>query len=73
MNWGNGGGWADATFGPWPDWVEVDFSGAQTIGKIDVFTKQGNDTSPSDPTPDMPSPNTALRTSTCSIGMAAAG
>ena len=52
-NWGNGGGWADATYGSWPDWVEVDFSGAQTIGKIDVFTKQDNYTSPSDPTPDM--------------------
>ena len=49
--WGAGGGWNDGTPNSWPDWLEVDFSGAQTIGEIDVFSVQDNFLSPSAPTP----------------------
>lgn len=42
VNWGNGSGWNDATSGSWPDWLEVDFNGSQTIGEIDVFSVQDN-------------------------------
>ena len=39
--WGAGGGWNDGTPNTWPDWLEIDFSGAQTIDEIDVFTRAG--------------------------------
>ena len=37
---GGGGTWSDATGGVFPDWVEVAFAGAKTIGQIDVFGLQ---------------------------------
>src|SRR5262249_11871973 len=37
VNWGNGGGWTDGTPAAYPDWLEVDFAGNQTINEIDVF------------------------------------
>jgi microcystin-dependent protein len=51
--WGNGGGWADATPGAWPDWLEVDFAGAKTIDELDVFSVQDNYTAPVEPTSGM--------------------
>src|SRR5204862_366912 len=27
QNWGNGGGWNDATSNTYPDWLEIDFNG----------------------------------------------
>jgi hypothetical protein len=53
LNWGNGGGWNDATPNVFPDWLEVDFAGTYTIGEVDVFTVQDNYTAPSPPTPSM--------------------
>ncbi|MEO7192521.1 MAG: S8 family serine peptidase [Vicinamibacterales bacterium] len=53
QNWGAGGGWNDATPDSWPDWLEVDFNGAQTIGEIDVFSVQDAYGSPADPTASM--------------------
>lgn len=50
LNWGNGGGWNDATMDAYPDWLEVDFNGSQTINEIDVFTLQDNYASPIEPT-----------------------
>ena len=50
LNWGYGGGWAANVF---PDWLEVDFAAAETIGEVDVFTVQDNHTAPSTPTPTM--------------------
>ena len=38
VNWGSGGGWNDASANVWPDWVQIDFAGTQTIDEIDVFT-----------------------------------
>jgi hypothetical protein len=51
--WGGGGGWNDATSNTWPDWLEVDFSGAQTIDEVDVFSVQDNYTAPIQPTAGM--------------------
>ena len=49
VNWGNGGGWNDATLNTYPDWVQVDFNGAKTISEIDVFTLQDNYPNPQEP------------------------
>jgi hypothetical protein len=53
LNWANGGGWNDSTNGVYPDWLQINFAGVQSIGEIDVFTVQDNYQSPSDPTPSM--------------------
>ena len=53
LQWGNGGGWNDATPGASPDWLQVSFNGTYTIGEIDVFTVQDNYGAPADPTPEM--------------------
>jgi hypothetical protein len=50
LNWGAGGGWNDATPNAYPDWIEIDFSSAQSINEIDVFTLQDNWSAPSTPT-----------------------
>jgi subtilisin family serine protease len=50
INWGNGGGWNDATSGVYPDWLQIDFSGTKSISAIDVFTVQDAYGSPSEPT-----------------------
>ncbi len=49
-NWGAGGGWADATAGGFPDWVEVAFTGSKTVDEINVFTVQDAYASPAEPT-----------------------
>ncbi len=41
LNWGSGGGWNDGTANGWPDWLEVQFNGPQTIDEIDVFIGAG--------------------------------
>ena len=48
-NWGSGGGWNDATASSYPDWLEVNFNGAKSISKVDVFTVQDNWQNPSEP------------------------
>ncbi|HEX5071491.1 MAG TPA: Ig-like domain-containing protein [Vicinamibacterales bacterium] len=50
LNWGNGGGWNDATPYAGPDWIEVDFAGARTIDEINVFSMQDAYTAPVQPT-----------------------
>ncbi len=52
--WGNGGGWNDATSGVFPDILQVDFAGPQTIDEIDIFTVQDNFANPAEPTLGMP-------------------
>ena len=51
--WGNGGGWNDATYGTWPDSLQVSFSGSKSISEIDVFTLQDNFGAPQTPTESM--------------------
>jgi hypothetical protein len=53
VNWGSNGGWADASPGSFPDWVQVDFEGNKTINEIDVFSAQDNYTNPAEPTETM--------------------
>ena len=49
-NWGNGGGWIDATPSSFPDWVEIDFNGSKTIDHVVVYSVQDNWASPIEPT-----------------------
>lgn len=49
-NWGNGGGWNDATYGTRPDWVQINFNGIKTIDRVVVYTLQDNYTNPIEPT-----------------------
>jgi len=53
LQWEHGGGWNDGTVFAFPDTLEIDFNGSQTINEIDVFTIQDNYLSPIDPTPTM--------------------
>jgi hypothetical protein len=53
LNWEAGGGWNDATFGQYPDWVEVRLGTARTLTEVDLFTLQDNYKSPSAPTEEM--------------------
>ena len=50
LNWESGGGWNDATPNAYPDWIRIDFPGAQPLTEIDVFTIQDSYKSPADPT-----------------------
>jgi subtilisin family serine protease len=54
LHWGSdpttGSGWHDATFGVYPDWLQVDFSGAKTINEINVFSIQDDYANPIEPT-----------------------
>jgi RHS repeat-associated protein len=47
------GGWHDATYNTFPDYLEIHFSGEKQINEIDFFTLQDNYPSPSVPTADM--------------------
>ena len=49
-NWGNGGGWADASAGSGPDSLQVNFNGVKTITEIDVYTVQDTYVNPKLPT-----------------------
>lgn len=54
VNWGLGaGGWNDATPDAFPDWVQINFNGTKSIGRVDVFTLQDNIAAPVNPTPTM--------------------
>ena len=48
--WGSGGGWNDGTSFAFPDWVQLDFSGAKTIDHIVVYSVQDNFLNPVEPT-----------------------
>ena len=48
-NFGAGGVWKDATLQSFPDWVQIDFNGAQTIDHVIVYSVQDNDTNPVEP------------------------
>ena len=50
LNWGSGGGWNDGTPDTYPDWVQIQFSGIQSVNEVDVFTVQDAYTVPVEPT-----------------------
>ena len=52
LNWGSPGcAWNDNTPNAFPDWLQIAFSGQQSINEVDVFTLQDNFANPVDPTP----------------------
>ncbi|MHB8724579.1 MAG: Ig-like domain-containing protein, partial [Casimicrobiaceae bacterium] len=53
VNWGNGGGWNDATAGVFPDWVQINFNGSKTLDHVVVYTLQDNYSNPVEPTDTM--------------------
>jgi Bacterial Ig-like domain (group 3) len=53
VNWGNGGGWNDATASNFPDWVQINFSGSKIIDHVVVYTVQDNWANPIEPTDTM--------------------
>ena len=53
VNWGNGGGWNDATAGAFPDWVRITFNTTRTIDHVVVYTVQDNYGNPVEPTDTM--------------------
>ncbi|MGH8850486.1 MAG: Ig-like domain repeat protein, partial [Casimicrobiaceae bacterium] len=53
LNWGNGGGWNDATANAFPDWVQIAFSASKTIDRVVVYTLQDDYTHPLEPTDTM--------------------
>jgi hypothetical protein len=53
LNWGNGGGWNDATANAFPDTVSLSFNGSKTIDRVVVYTLQDNYTAPVEPTDSM--------------------
>ena len=46
---GMGGVWKDGTQSVYPDWVEIDFNGSQTIDHVIVYSVQDNYLKPVDP------------------------
>ena len=50
-NWGNGGGWNDATRDAYDDWLEVSFAGAKRVRQVNVVTLQDAFKNPSQPGP----------------------
>src|SRR5437588_7214183 len=49
INWGNGGGWADATANNFPDWVQITFNGSKIIDHVVVYTVQDQQSTPLKP------------------------
>nr|MBA2737519.1 M20/M25/M40 family metallo-hydrolase [Pyrinomonadaceae bacterium] len=49
-NWATSGAWKDATPNSYPDWLQVDFNGSQTINEIDVYGVKDDYSNPVDPT-----------------------
>ena len=47
LNYHQDGTWGAATTG-FPQWLQIDFNGAKTIGEIDVLTLQDNYSNPSE-------------------------
>ena len=44
------GYWIDGTYGAFPDWVQITFTGTKTIDRVVVYSLQDNLTSPVEPT-----------------------
>jgi fibronectin type 3 domain-containing protein/regulation of enolase protein 1 (concanavalin A-like superfamily) len=53
VNWNNNGGWSDGTANQFPDWLQVNFDGEQTINRVVVYTVQDNHAAPVEPTNDL--------------------
>ncbi|HZY06156.1 MAG TPA: discoidin domain-containing protein, partial [Ilumatobacteraceae bacterium] len=51
--WGAGGGWNDASFGQFPDWLQVTFSSLRSIDRVVVYSVQDNYVTPVEPSDTM--------------------
>jgi hypothetical protein len=49
-DWANGGGWNDNTRDVWPDWLQINFNGSQTINEVRVYTLQNDYRNAGEPT-----------------------
>ncbi|CRI64467.1 Peptidase S8 and S53 subtilisin kexin sedolisin (modular protein) [Thiocapsa sp. KS1] len=49
VNWGNGGGWNDATSNSYPDWAQIAFAGPASIDEVNILTLQDNYAAPVEP------------------------
>jgi Tfp pilus tip-associated adhesin PilY1 len=52
-NWGSGGGWNNANYGTFPEWLQINFTGSKSITQAIVYSVQDAYTSPSEPTDTM--------------------
>ena len=48
--WNAGGGWNDATWNSYPDWLQADFGTVRSVAEVDVFFVQDDYSHPVEPT-----------------------
>jgi hypothetical protein len=49
VNWTNGGGWLDATYNSFPDWIQINFAAPKIIDHVVLYSLQDNPANPVDP------------------------
>ena len=52
-NWGSGGGWNNASYGNFPEWLQINFGGPKSITQAIVYSVQDQYWAPSEPTDTM--------------------
>jgi len=52
-NWGSGGGWNNASYNNFPEWLQVNFNGNKSITQAIVYSVQDQYWAPSEPTDTM--------------------
>ena len=52
-NWGSGGGWNSSTYGSFPEWLQVNFSGSKSVTQVSVYSVQDAYSAPIEPTDTM--------------------
>jgi hypothetical protein len=52
-NWGSGGGWDASTYGSFPEWLQVNFSGLKSVTQVSVYSVQDTYWAPIEPTDTM--------------------
>jgi Tfp pilus tip-associated adhesin PilY1 len=52
-NWGSGGGWNNASYNSFPEWLQVNFNGSKSITQVIVYSVQDIYYAPSEPTDTM--------------------
>jgi Tfp pilus tip-associated adhesin PilY1 len=60
-NWGSGGGWNSASYGSFPEWLQINFTGSKSITQAIVYSVQDVYWAPSEPTDTMTFNNYGLR------------
>jgi Tfp pilus tip-associated adhesin PilY1 len=52
-NWGSGGGWNNASYNSFPEWLQVNFNGSKSLTQVIVYSVQDVYWAPSEPTDTM--------------------